>query len=299
MNINVPDGDLSPEQAAALLDEVMHGDDADVDLDDDATESAEDDAVADDVVEDAAQKETPETEAETEAEVADTPNLAEKLAALEAELAALKAEKQPQAETPKTVADLPESVQELAEKSGVSDEQLAEMFGDFSEKDIVKGVQQLVQMQVADEVDKRVQAALQPLQAREQQAQLQAHYQAILSAHPDAGELADSPELKAWVEKLPKYAQNGVREILDKGSAADIIDVLNDFKAATGRVQAKQPEPQPETKKAKVPDTLGQIPAGRAAVSQQEVLGNLPPEKLVERLSELSPEQIEKFLNGI
>lgn len=268
MDMELPDGDLSPEQAAAFLDEFMQ------DADD-----AQD--VQDDV-----QKQEFEKQPETPP--------VDEVAALRAEIEALKTANQSSTATEQQAAvdTMPESVQALAEKSGLSDDELAALFGDFSEKDIAKAVQKLVAMSVSDEVGK----ALMPIHEKEAQAAQQAHYQAILAAHPDAGELADSKELESWVNGLPKYAQAGVREVLEKGSAFDVIEVLNDFKAATGKnTQSVQKQPE---KRAKVPDTLGQIPAGRAPNSGHDALNDLPPDQLAEKLAEMSPEQVERFLNG-
>lgn len=269
MDMDLPDGDLSPEQAAAFLDEFMQ--------DADDAQAVQDDAQ--------------EQEFEKQPE---TPPIDE-VAALRAEIEALKAANQSStaaAEQQAAVDTMPESVQALAEKSGLSDDELAALFGDFSEKDIAKAVQKLVAMSVSDEVGK----ALMPIHEKEVQAAQQAHYQAILAAHPDAGELADSKELESWVNGLPKYAQAGVREVLEKGSAFDVIEVLNDFKAAIGKnTQSVQKQPE---KRAKVPDTLGQIPAGRAPTSGHDALNDLPPDQLAEKLAEMLPEQVERFLNG-
>lgn len=285
MDMDVPDGDLSPEQAAAWLDSFMN---------DDADEKADDASGQDEQPK--TEDETPEQEPEQD-EQPETPTVDE-VAALRAEIEALKAAQQmpKAADAPTSVEELPESVQELAGKSGLSDDELLEKFGDFSEKSIAKAVQELVAISVAAEMKK----ALLPIQEKEQQAAQEAHYQAILAAHPDAGELANGRDLQAWVDTLPSYAKGGVQAVLEKGSAAEVIEVLNDFKAATGRGQAKQPEKQPETKKAKVPDTLSQIPTGRSGtVNTDAHLADLPPDVLAEKLSEMSPEQVERYLNSL
>lgn len=232
----------------------------------------------------------------------------DEITALREELAQLKAaQAQSQAnqsdDATKVSDKLPDSVVQIAEQSGLSDEELAKLFGDFSEKDIAKAVDKLIDLkmnnQVLKTVDERVQAALSPIQQKEQEAAAQAHYQQILSAHPDAGEIADSQALKDWVANLPAYARNGVEAVLKNGSAADVIDVLNDFKASTLKGMENTPKPNANVKN-KVPDTLSAIPTGRtASTSTFEQLDNLSESQLLEKLEGMSPEQLEKYLNSI
>ena len=154
MDMDLPDGDLSPEQAAAFLDEFMQ--------DADDAQAVQDDAQ--------------EQEFEKQPE---TPPIDE-VAALRAEIEALKAANQSStaaAEQQAAVDTMPESVQALAEKSGLSDDELAALFGDFSEKDIAKAVQKLVAMSVSDEVGK----ALMPIHEKEVQAAQQAGLMACLN----------------------------------------------------------------------------------------------------------------------
>lgn len=288
---DVPDGELSPEQAAELLDLAMQGESGDLDLlDDEQDETAEQQEIADD-------ESVVETAQQPENSAAD-----DEIAALRAEVAALKAAQNTPAEKPNGVEVLPENVQALAAQSGLSDEELAALFGDFSEKDIAKAVDKLIDLKLENKVlksvDERVQAALSPIQQKEQEAVAQAHYQQILAAHPDAGEIVQGQALHDWVAKLPSYARGGVQAILEKGSASEVIEVLNDFKAANGVKNA--PDVAKNRADDKVPDTLSGIPTGRTGgVSQQDALNALAPEHLLDRLGEMSPEQVEKFLNSI
>ena len=57
----------------------------------------------------------------------------------------------------------------------------------------------------------------------------------VLSAHADAVELI--PSVDAWINTLPKYLQKAASETLDGGSPADVIELYNDFKEATGRTK--------------------------------------------------------------
>ena len=106
MDMELPDGDLSPEQAAAFLDEFMQDADDAQDVQDDVKKQ--------------------ELEKQPE-----TPPVDE-VAALRAEIEALKAANQSSTATEQQAAvdTMPESVQALAEKSSLSDDELAALFGE-------------------------------------------------------------------------------------------------------------------------------------------------------------------------
>ena len=57
----------------------------------------------------------------------------------------------------------------------------------------------------------------------------------VLGVHADAVELI--PSVDAWIGTLPKYLQKAASETLDGGSPADVIELYNDFKEATGRTK--------------------------------------------------------------
>lgn len=287
------DGDLSPEQAAAILDAAMQGESSDLDLSVDEAQGEPNET---------AQPETDNVGNQAADEPSETPNYADEVAALRTELDALKAAQNTPAEKPNGVEALPENVQALAEQSGLSDDEIEKLFGDFSEKDIAKAVDKLIDLKLENKVlksvDERVQAALSPIQQKEQEAVAQAHYQQIMAAHPDAGEIVQGKALGDWVASLPSYARGGVQAILEKGSASEVIEVLNDFKAANGVKNA--PDVAKKRADDNVPDTLSGIPSGRTGgVSQQNALNALSSEQLVDKLGEMSPEQVEKFLNSI
>lgn len=106
MDMELPDGDLSPEQAAAFLDEFMQDADDAQDVQDDAKKQELE-----------KQPETPPVDEVT---------------ALRAEIEALKTANQSSTATEQQAAvdTMPESVQALAEKSGLSDDELAALFGE-------------------------------------------------------------------------------------------------------------------------------------------------------------------------
>ena len=176
------------------------------------------------------------------------------------------------------------------------------LFGDFSEEAMAAGIKKLVEQQVQAHVTK----ATAPLREQQAQAEVQTHYGAILAAHPDAASVAESAELAAWVAKQPTYAQSALRSVLDGGSAAQVIEVFDDFKRATGKSQpaaaladhrqaaraAIERTPTPP------PASLSDIPGGHASgQSVHERLAGMDGASMADAMSGMSPAQIEAYLN--
>jgi hypothetical protein len=56
---------------------------------------------------------------------------------------------------------------------------------------------------------------------------------AVYGKHPDTQELL--PEVEAWVDKQPAFLKSAYNNVLDAGTAAETIELLDAFKGATGR----------------------------------------------------------------
>lgn len=230
---------------------------------------------------------------------------AERMQAMEQELEAARAaaqQREDAGESP-TAADRNLAVAEQAMELGMD----PDLFGDFSEEAIAKGVATLVKQQVEQ--------ALAPIQREQQMKQQQQHAddhdQAIYAAHPDADAIGESRELSEWiaakVESMPSGVRDAVRagydRVLGSGSAPEVIDLLDSFKRDTGRTQ-----PAADAKSAakaaiagvkpSVPASLSDIPGGTAGPSSRfETLANLAPADMSTVMAGMNPEQIEAFLN--
>lgn len=231
---------------------------------------------------------------------------AARLEAMERELEAARAAAQQRAdagESP-TQADRNLAMAEQAIEQGVD----PELFGDFSEEGIARGVAILVKQQV-DQVLREQQ--LKQQQAQKEQEALSAHDQAIYSAHPDADAIGESRELAEWiaakVDALPTgvraSARAGYEQVLAKGTAQEVIDLLDTFKRETGRAQPaadvkSAAKAAVASAKAPIPASLSDIPGGTAGPSNKfEVLASLSPAELSMAMADMRPEQIEAFLN--
>lgn len=170
------------------------------------------------------------------------------------------------------------------------------LFGTFSEDDLAKGINTLVEQRVAELVNKQ----LAPLQQREQQLLVEQHFNTIYTAHPDADSITESQEFSQWIEQQPSFMQSAYRTVMEQGSAQDVVQLLEMYKQQTG---LNQPVQQPATKEktnsiTTVPNSLSDFPSGRPqGVSAEERLANLTPAQLMEEMQNWTPEQIEQFLN--
>lgn len=104
-----------------------------------------------------------------------------------------------------------------------------DLFGDFSEEALKVGIQKLVDEQVSA----RVSEALKPVQEREQEHVNDAHYNSIYEAHPDADSIIESQQLMEWMTAQPSFSQAAMQQVLQGGTAEQVIELFDTFKAAT------------------------------------------------------------------
>ena len=91
---------------------------------------------------------------------------------------------------------------------------------------------------------------------------------AIEEHHPDYSTLKQSQELKDWIDSQPKTLKKAYTEILEDGTAEDMIELLNDFKLKTG---IKTPQESPPKKKPKVaPSTKNKAPSSKPPVDMDD-----------------------------
>lgn len=191
------------------------------------------------------------------------------------------------------------------------------IFGDFSDKDLVAGINKLVEQRaqalvapVLAEVES-LKATIAPLQQSAVKTAQQMHYEAIYGKHPDADSLAESQELDKWIGEQPSFVQDNFRQVLTKGTAAQVIELFDNFKKAT-QPPAASPAPASDPKAdaaaaAKAvtaaaapaaPISLSDIPGGRVeGRSPHEQLAAKSAVDLVDAMANMTPSQIEAFLN--
>ena len=179
-----------------------------------------------------------------------------------------------------------------------------ELFGDFSEEAIAKGVQKLVDARVAA-IEARFAEAVKPLQDKAQLTEAEKHFQAIYQAHPDADSLTESAELKAWIDSHPSFVRSGFQAVLQQGTTTQVIELFDAFKAANGRTQTP-PAAQNAAAAAKaviakaqtpVPASLSDIPGSAAGPADElDAIRQMSATDLMGKLEGKTPEQIEALM---
>lgn len=189
------------------------------------------------------------------------------------------------------------------------------IFGDFSEEALVKGIGSLMQEKLTGldkafndrlaELEKR----FEPIQQKGELAAQEQHFKTILEAHPDADSLVESKELDDWINARPGAVRAAYRDVLDNGTAKDVVELFDDFKQATGKSQAAPGDAQEgdvrdkakaaiANVKPSVPASLSDIPGGKPGPgSRTEALASMSPADRLEAMEDMSPEQIEAYLN--
>lgn len=179
-----------------------------------------------------------------------------------------------------------------------------ELFGDFSEEAIAAGVQKLVDARVAA-IEAKLATALQPLQAKAQMSEAEKHFAAIAAAHPDAESLAESAELKSWINRQPSFVRQGFEAVLTQGTTEQVIEMFDAFKAANGKTQpptaAQNAAATAQAVIAKAqtagPASLSDIPGSAAGpTDEMEAMRQMSANDLLGKLHGKTPEQIEALM---
>lgn len=207
-----------------------------------------------------------------------------------------------------TNADQQVSIAQAAIGQGVD----PDLFGDFSEEAIARGVNALINAQMSTQVQSRVDARvnelLAPMFKQQQEDATTGHYKAIYTAHEDTDSILESGEFAQWQAAQPSYVQGSIAAILQSGTAAQVIEVFDSFKAATG----KPATDQQAAIKARVgaaikaatdvvPASLSELSGGSVGVSDVERATALAgdPAKLMEFMASLSPEKANRLMNSM
>ena len=223
--------------------------------------------------------------------------------AAQQQLAELQAQAQARADagTAPTKTDNMLATAEAAIESGAD----VGIFGDFSEEALAKGIATLVEQQV----QARVNAALEPLATKQAKDAAAAHYDAIYSKHPDADSIAQSTEFAAWVNAQPSAVRNAYWGLFDAktgGTAQEIVEVFDAFKAVStpnpNTPAAADPKAAASAAvaaaKATPPASLSSIPGARVeGASELDRAADMSGPDMLEATKNLSPAQIEAWLD--
>lgn len=309
--------DLTPAQAAQMLDMAMsNGDTAQADSIEPPADTAEADKPAQD---------TPPADDKTPADVDETnavlmardgvhtipyeqlttsreqTRLAQEAeAAARAELEALKAQyqSQPNADTSQQEQDI--DTAQAAIDDGID----PSIFGDFDEEGIAAGIEKLVAA--------RLQAALAPIEQQKQEAVVKSHWDTIFDAHADADSIVDSVEFSDWRKSQPSFTNAAIDGVLQQGTAAQIVELLDNFKHSTNSTQSPAIDPAAQAADARakakavidntkkpVPTSLSDMPGRPGATAIGEQVQEMSGVDALDVMAGWSPEQITQHLNSI
>ena len=185
----------------------------------------------------------------------------------------------------------------------------ASLFGDFSEEAIAKGIATLMERtreELRAELREQAARELKPLKEREAKEASDSHYGTIYAKHPDASEIVQSAEFDSWIKSLPSFQRGAVAAVLDPetgGTAAEVIEVFDVFKAQTGKASAPAAQGKgkaPEVQR-RVPNSLSEMAGEQHQDIAQQVMASAGTDNaaLLERMQDMTPEQIERVMNAI
>jgi len=227
------------------------------------------------------------------AEARESERLARQMAAeLQAQLDALKSAPAAKVETPEPVDH-------------------GDVFGDFSEEAIAKGVEKLVASKTAAltaDLEARLAAVLAPLQEKQAESVIDEHFSTINKAHPDVESVVPSQEFNNWIDKQPSVVRGSLKNAIQQGTASEVIEVLDAYKEATGKTTVIPPKvdvaaaAQAAIAKAQSapPMSLSEIPAGANVVSDEvNAMMEMSSVGLMSKFDGKSPEQIMALMSRV
>lgn len=88
---------------------------------------------------------------------------------------------------------------------------------------------------------------IRPLEERSAEAEVDNHFKTISAKHADWVDVVASPEMVAWVKTKPSYVQREFQRISEHGTAAEVVEILDEFKKEKAGGQAEPtPAPSPQ-----------------------------------------------------
>lgn len=176
------------------------------------------------------------------------------------------------------------------------------VFGDFSEEGIAKGIQTLLTQAVPalrEQLKAELEKEIAPLKAERAKAVTDTHMGAIYAKHADADEVAESAEFKSWMQSLPTFARAGVESAMSQGTAQQVIEVFDSFKARAGTNQPPATTTKPDVQR-RVPASLSEINGAPPVDETQRVLQmSTNPGALLDFMNSATPEQIRALMDRV
>lgn len=187
---------------------------------------------------------------------------------------------------------------------------LTEYQGEFPEVagDLIPFIQKMIDAGVTaktSEMKAQLDAQLAPMKQASADKAVDAHFAAIEAAIPDFD--AIKPEaVEAWIKTQPSFAQAPALNVLEKGKAAEVIELYSAYKASLGTQTDVPAKPSKEdlklqaaaaiaNAKGKTPTSLTDLPSGtKAEVDGLSAEANMGAMQLLDKFMGMSPDKILK-----
>lgn len=214
------------------------------------------------------------------------------------ELAAMRAKLPPEASAPAS-APAPAAAPAADAAPGV--------FGDFSDKAIAEGVSKLISQEMGKQRTE-IDAKLAPL-SQHYATQAEAdHFRAIESKHPDRESIVQSEQFTKWLDSHPAFVREAYINVRDKGTAPQVIEMFDAYKAAQPAKTAPAPSVDVNKRAEEViaktkpdaPASLSDIPSGAAAQHDEvAAMAEMSATDLMHKFAGKSPAEIEALVSRI
>jgi len=148
---------------------------------------------------------------------------------------------------------------------------------------LVPALQKMIEAGVSlktAELTKQFNEALAPIQKSAEDSAYEAHFSVITDAHPDFRELMKNGSIDKWIDTLPGYAKSGATHVIEAGSAKEVVELFDQYKAAHAAPAPVPAKSDAEIKaaadaaisKAKAPKlkSLTDVPASQVAHTIEE-----------------------------
>ena len=156
------------------------------------------------------------------------------------------------------------------------------------------------------ELKKQISVDLAPVMKTTNDTIAEKHFGTIRDAHKDFDEIMATPEIMEWVDKHPGPIKAAYMNIIEHGTAKDVIDMVTAFKDAhpapvgdtTDQVALKAAEAEKKATGKSVPKSLSDIPAGTAAHHDEAgAMQNMTPVQLMNKFVGKTPNEIMELLD--
>jgi hypothetical protein len=90
-----------------------------------------------------------------------------------------------------------------------------------------------------EDLQTRLDSKVKPIEESLQKTDENEHFKFIKSGHPDFEIYRDDGSILTWIETKPKYLQDALKKTYNEGLAADVVELITDFKRENNLLEDK------------------------------------------------------------